>query len=152
MTRSLRLPELELNRIKYHFEHADEIRVKHDNSKYSPDTKKGKYGVYSFQKTDGSLRFHVGDPAKTQIQESVLPSCLTHMPALLLPIEHQKLWDIERKLSIREAARSQGFPDSFRIPVSNAQGYKQFSNSVSVPVLIEIGKKNLVEHLDLEVE
>lgn len=147
---SLRLPEFEVNRIKYHFEHADEIRVKHDNSKYAPDTKKGKYGVYSFQKTDGSLRFHVGDPAKTQIQEAFY-SCLDTYAPTIIANRTPKLWDIERKLSIREAARLQGFPDSFRIPVSNAQGYKQFGNSVSVPVLIEIGKK-IVEHLDLEAE
>lgn len=41
---SLILPQFERDRIKYHFEHADEIRVKHDNSKYAPNTKKGKYG------------------------------------------------------------------------------------------------------------
>jgi len=28
-----------------------------------------------------------------------------------------------------------GFPDSFRIPVSDTQAYKQFGNSVAVPVV-----------------
>lgn len=40
-----------------------------------------------------------------------------------------------RKLTPREAARLQGFPDSFVIPVSDAQAYRQFGNSVSVPVI-----------------
>ena len=40
-----------------------------------------------------------------------------------------------RKLTPRECARMQGFPDSFNIPVSKSQAYKQFGNSVSVPVL-----------------
>ena len=40
-----------------------------------------------------------------------------------------------RKITPREAARLQGFPDSFVIPVSDAQAYKQFGNSVSVPVI-----------------
>jgi DNA (cytosine-5)-methyltransferase 1 len=40
-----------------------------------------------------------------------------------------------RKIMPREAARLQGFPDSFQIPVSNAQAYKQFGNSVCVPVI-----------------
>ena len=71
---SLKLTEFEINRIKHHFD-SDEIRVKHDNSKYKPDTKKGRHGIYSFQKPDGSLRFHVGDVAKTQIQEAYY-SCL----------------------------------------------------------------------------
>ena len=147
---SLKLPDFEIKRIKYHFEHADEIRVKHDNSKYAPNTKKGKYGVFSFQKPDGSLRFHVGDPAKTQIQEAFY-SCLDTYAPTIIANRTPKLWDIERKLSIRESARLQGFPDSFRIPVSDAQGYKQFGNSVSVPVLIEIAK-NMVENLKLEDE
>ncbi len=40
-----------------------------------------------------------------------------------------------RKLTPREAARLQGFPDNFIIPVSDNQSYKQFGNSVSVPVI-----------------
>lgn len=40
-----------------------------------------------------------------------------------------------RRLTPREFARLQGFPDSFRIPVSDTQAYKQFGNSVPVPVV-----------------
>lgn len=40
-----------------------------------------------------------------------------------------------RKLTPREAARLQGFPDSYVIPVSDGQAYKQFGNSVAVPVI-----------------
>jgi len=147
---SLTLPKFELDRIKYHFEHADEVRVKHDNSKYAPNTKKGKYGVYSFQKPDGSLRFHVGDPAKTQIQEAFY-SCLDSYASTIIANRTPKLWDIERKLSVRESARLQGFPDEFKIPVSAAQAYKQFGNSVSVPVLTEI-TRCMIEHLEQEGE
>ena len=43
-----------------------------------------------------------------------------------------------RKLSTREAARLQGFPDSFKPSQSNTQAYKQFGNSVSVPVITSI--------------
>lgn len=46
-----------------------------------------------------------------------------------------------RKLTPREAARLQGFPDSFKIPVSDTQAYKQFGNSVAVPVIREIANK-----------
>lgn len=144
---SLTLPKFELDRIRYHFEHADEIRVQHDNSKYAPNTKKGKYGVFSFQKADGSLRFHVGDPAKTQIQEAFY-SCLDSYASTIIANRTPKLWDIERKLSVRESARLQGFPDDFKIPVSAAQAYKQFGNSVSVPVLTEI-VRSMVPHLEL---
>jgi DNA (cytosine-5)-methyltransferase 1 len=46
-----------------------------------------------------------------------------------------------RKLTPREAARLQGFPDNFVIPVSDTQAYKQFGNSVAVPVMRAVAKK-----------
>lgn len=46
-----------------------------------------------------------------------------------------------RKLTPREAARLQGFPDSFRYNKSEVQAYKQFGNSVSVPVIFSIAKE-----------
>ncbi len=46
-----------------------------------------------------------------------------------------------RKLTPREAARLQGFPETFKIPVSDVQAYKQFGNSVAVPVIKAIAKQ-----------
>lgn len=48
-----------------------------------------------------------------------------------------------RRLTPRECARLQGYPDSFVIPVSDTQAYKQFGNSVAVP-LVEILAKEVV--------
>lgn len=45
-----------------------------------------------------------------------------------------------RKLTPRECARLQGFPDSFKIPVSDTQAYKQFGNSVVVPLMANVAK------------
>lgn len=53
-----------------------------------------------------------------------------------------------RKMTPREWARLQGFPDSFVIPVSDAQAYKQFGNSVAVPA-IEATAKKIVAALGL---
>lgn len=53
-----------------------------------------------------------------------------------------------RKMTPREWARLQGFPDSFVIPVADAQAYKQFGNSVSVPA-IESTIKRIVRALGL---
>ena len=53
-----------------------------------------------------------------------------------------------RKMTPREWARLQGFPDSFIIPVADAQAYKQFGNSVSVPA-IEATVKRIVKALGL---
>ena len=46
-----------------------------------------------------------------------------------------------RKLTPREAARLQGFPENFLIPVSDTQAYKQFGNSVAVPVVSAIARE-----------
>lgn len=46
-----------------------------------------------------------------------------------------------RKITPREAARLQGFPETFKIPVSDAQAYRQFGNSVCVSVIREIALK-----------
>jgi DNA (cytosine-5)-methyltransferase 1 len=45
-----------------------------------------------------------------------------------------------RKLTPREYARLQGFPDSYEQVVSNSQFYKQMGNAVSVPVAYAIAK------------
>lgn len=47
---------------------------------------------------------------------------------------------LPRMLTPRECARLMGFPDAFNIPVSDAQAYRQFGNSVVVPVISEIAK------------
>ncbi len=45
-----------------------------------------------------------------------------------------------RRLTPRECARLMGFPDSFRIPVSDTRAYKQFGNSVVMPAFGEVAR------------
>lgn len=52
-----------------------------------------------------------------------------------------------RMLTPRECARLQGFPEDFIIPVSNAQAYKQFGNSVCINV-IEAVAHEMVNYLE----
>jgi DNA (cytosine-5)-methyltransferase 1 len=61
--------------------------------------------------------------------------------------------DNPRKLTPREAARLQGFPEKFKIPVSDNQAYKQFGNSVAVPVILAIAKNmvKLMENPELRI-
>lgn len=57
-----------------------------------------------------------------------------------------------RRLTPRECARLMGFPDSFRIPVSDTQAYRQFGNSVVMPVMREVARimlphvSDIIEH------
>lgn len=52
-----------------------------------------------------------------------------------------------RKLSPRECARVQGFPDTFKIHCSPSQAFKQFGNSVALNVLNAI-TKNIIQALN----
>ncbi len=53
-----------------------------------------------------------------------------------------------RKLTPRECARLQGYPDAYRIVVSDTQAYRQFGNSVVVPLIEQVAcliEKKLAE-------
>ncbi|MDA8001167.1 MAG: DNA (cytosine-5-)-methyltransferase [Alphaproteobacteria bacterium] len=49
--------------------------------------------------------------------------------------------DIPRRLTPRECARLMGFPEKFKIPVSDSQAYRQFGNSVVPPIVAAIGRE-----------
>jgi DNA (cytosine-5)-methyltransferase 1 len=53
-----------------------------------------------------------------------------------------------RKMTPREWARLQGFPDNYIIPVADASAYKQFGNSVAVPAIKATAEK-IINLLDL---
>lgn len=48
-----------------------------------------------------------------------------------------------RKMTPREWARLQGFPDTFKIVVADASAYKQFGNSVAIPAIKATAEKEL---------
>lgn len=56
-----------------------------------------------------------------------------------------------RRLTPRECAKLMGYPDDFIIPVSDTQAYRQFGNSVVVPVVEKIAR-NVVESLQMPVD
>lgn len=61
---------------------------------------------------------------------------------ILIPQEDKN----PRRLTPRECARLQGFPDTFLIPVSDNQAYKQFGNSVVTPLIQAVGQ-NIVKEI-----
>ncbi len=56
-----------------------------------------------------------------------------------------------RRLTPRECARLMGFPDTFKIPVSDTQAYRQFGNSVVMPVMQEVARI-MVPHIQAMIE
>jgi len=49
--------------------------------------------------------------------------------------------DIPRRLTPKEAAALLGYPKDFKIPVSDTQAYRQFGNSVVMPLIQTVGEK-----------
>ncbi|OMG56600.1 DNA (cytosine-5-)-methyltransferase [Azonexus hydrophilus] len=45
-----------------------------------------------------------------------------------------------RRLTPRECARLMGFPEDWKIPVSDTQAYRQFGNAVAVPIITEVAR------------
>lgn len=137
---NLRISEIERSKIEYHFNNQkffNNGRVKHKGGNYNPGSKKLRHGVYSFLKPDNTLRFHIGDVAKTQIQELYFVHSDTYAPAIIAN-RRPKLWDRERYLSVNECLALQGFKKSLKFPVSDAQAYKQLGNAVCVNVVESI--------------
>ena len=56
-----------------------------------------------------------------------------------------------RRLTPRECARLMGYPDTYKIPVSDTRAYKQFGNSVVVPLVSHIAKA-MKEHILCSLE
>ena len=136
----LGLSRIELDKIDYHFENQryfNDGRVKHEGGNYQPGSKKLRHGVYSYLKPNKTLRFHIGDTAKTQIQELYFVHSDTYSPAIIAN-RRPKLWDRKRYLSVGECLALQGFDASLEFPVSDAQAYKQLGNAVCVNVVASI--------------
>ena len=93
-------------------------------------------------KPDKTLRFHIGDAAKTQIQEAYYCSLDSVAPAIIVARE-PKLWDLERRLSVDECRRLQGFPENFILDESEIQAKRQMGNSIALPVVEAISKAML---------
>lgn len=63
---------------------------------------------------------------------------------ILIPQDGQN----PRRLTPRECARLQGYPENFIIPVSDTQAYRQFGNSVVMPLVQAVGEQ-VVKALNL---
>lgn len=88
------------------------------------------------------FEWQAGQPEYPNIWENILqfrPSGIrvkpgTYFPALVAITQTSIVGSRRRRLTIRECARLQSFPDSFVPDENDAQAYKQFGNSVNVEV------------------
>lgn len=74
----------------------------------------------------------------------------TYVPALVAITQTSILGNQKRRLSVREAARLQGFPDWFDfMDQPDSLAYKQLGNAVNVSVIYNVIKAQIIRDLDL---
>ena len=74
----------------------------------------------------------------------------TYVPALVAITQTSILGNQKRRISVREAARLQGFPDWFDfMDQPDSLAYKQLGNAVNVSVIYNVIKAQVIRDLDL---
>lgn len=76
---------------------------------------------------------------------------LTESPALVAMVQLPIIGPLKRTISVREAARLQSFPDSYKFDESDSLAFKQLGNAVNVAVIRNIFKK-FIDYIKLEKE
>lgn len=72
-----------------------------------------------------------------------------YFPALVAMVQTPIIGKLKRRITPREAARLQSFPDSFKIPQNDKLAYKQFGNAVNVDVITYFAKKLIYKDKEL---
>ena len=67
-----------------------------------------------------------------------MPTCC---PALVAMVQIPVIGKYKRRLTVREAARLQDFPEKFIPNENNQQAFKQFGNAVNVEVIKKCAKE-----------
>lgn len=81
---------------------------------------------------DGLIQFR---PSGIRVKK---PTCF---PALVAMVQIPIIGKYKRRLTVREAARLQSFPDDFKPNKNDQQAYKQFGNAVNVKVIQTVAEE-----------
>lgn len=120
----------------------------HNNKKFI-DAWLSKYNnLADFTPTQRKMEWQAGEKIDT-LWEGVIqfrPSGIrikvpTTFPALVAMVQIPVIGKYKRRLTVREAARLQSFPDSFIPDNDDHQAYKQFGNAVNVDVIVQAAEK-----------
>lgn len=134
---------------KWKYDFIDKNRKLYLNNKEFIDEWLKKYNnLKSFVPTHTKMEWQAGESIDT-IWEGVIqfrPSGVrvktpTVFPALVAMVQIPVIGKYKRRLTVRECARLQSFPENFICDEIDQQAYKQFGNSVNVEVLKQIFEK-----------
>lgn len=121
----------------------------YNNNKEFIDKWLKKYNyLKDFSSTHKKMEWQAGDSIKSlwdgiiQFRPSGIrvkkPTCF---PALVAMVQIPIIGKYKRRLTVREAARLQSFPDTFIPNKNDQQAYKQFGNAVNVEVIRTMAEK-----------
>jgi len=121
----------------------------YENNKVFIDAWLDKYdNLCSFTPTQRKMEWQAGDKIES-LWDGVIqfrPSGIRvktdyTFPALVAIVQVPIIGRYRRRLTVREAARLQSFPNTFIPDADNHQAYKQFGNAVNVTVIKEAARK-----------
>lgn len=107
-----------------------------------------KYNVRDFKKRDRKLEWQAGDTADSvydtliQLRQSGIRCKKTAtFPALVAIVQTSIVGKYLRRITPREAARLQSFPDDYKLDKNEKMAYKQLGNSANVDVITYLVKQ-----------
>lgn len=120
-----------------------------DNKEFIDNWMK-KYNVEEFKTRDKKFEWQAGDTANTvfdtlvQLRQSgIRCKRTTTFPALVAIVQTSIVAKYKRRITPREAARLQSFPETYILNNINAKAYKQLGNSANVEVIKYLTKQLL---------
>lgn len=120
-----------------------------DNKKFIDKWIK-KYNVNDFKLRDKKFEWQAGDKydsvweTSIQLRQSgIRCKKADYFPTLVAMVQTPIIGKYKRRMTPREVARLQSFPDSFKINSDLHQAYKQFGNSANVEIIKYLAKQLL---------
>lgn len=116
-----------------------DILENNPNSRYTLTPKLWQYlQDYAKKHKEKGNGFGFGMPDKEGITRTLSARYYKDGSEILI---HQGVGKLPRRLTPRECARLMGFPDTYKIVVSDTQAYKQFGNALVPPIAEAVGRR-----------
>lgn len=127
------------------------------HNKYNIEQWRNKYNnLQQLKPTDKKFEWQMGISNGNSLYNGIIqfrPSGVrvkssNFVPALVAIVHVPIIGKLLRRLTPRECARLQSFPDDFDINMNNFQAYKQFGNSVNIDVVKYVFKNTILQFIN----